>query len=105
MDWLVLVAAGLGAMKITDIVKEVAPWPLQPWTRSAVSLVSAGVLVATLSDGARKMVVLTFGAAGVASLIHEIVSVCSMKSQSLSRDQRLQTARNHSRRVGNHRAV
>ena len=83
MDWLVLVAAGLGAMKITDIVKEVAPWPLQPWTRSAVSLVSAGVLVATLSDGGRKMAVLTFGAAGVASLIHEIVSVCSMKSDDL----------------------
>jgi hypothetical protein len=80
--WAVLVLAALGAMKLTDFVKEIIPWPLQPWTRTLVSLVWATVLCALLSSG-KPLVLLITGSAGLASLLHEIVSVLSMKSDDL----------------------
>lgn len=80
--WLVMMLAGLGAMKFTDLVKQIVPWPLQPWTMSVISLVVALVLCA-LSSNDRDWWLLTLGSAGLASLLHELDSALSTKSDDL----------------------
>lgn len=81
--WMVLMLVGLGAMKLTDFLKEIIPWPLQPWTRSLVCLVMASALSALHSAAGRDRILLTLGSAGLASLLHEITSALSMKSDDL----------------------
>jgi hypothetical protein len=81
--WLVMVLAGLGAMKLTNLVKEIIPWPLQPWTRSVVSLVWATALSVGFSDSFRQGLLMAFGSTGLAAIVHEVTSTLSMKSDDL----------------------
>jgi hypothetical protein len=97
--WMLIVAAGLGAMKMTDLVKQVIPWPLQPWTMSLASLVTASVLCVLLSkgQGAQETILLTMGSAGLASLLHELASALSTKSDDLKQTIMLRPVMNRRR--------
>jgi hypothetical protein len=70
--WLVLLAASLGTMKVVDFLKEIMPWPLQPWTKSFLSVLVAGGLMVSFAHGISQIVLLTLGAAGLAALAHEL---------------------------------
>jgi len=82
------VLIGLGAMKVVDLIKQAVPWPLQPWTKSVLSVIAValtcGFLVHPLSRG----VVVAMGAAGFSALFHEVISWVGAL-----RDDRRQTVR------------
>lgn len=71
-----LILLALFAMKVTELVKELIPWPTAAWTKSAIS--GAIVLVAGLLVGTEVLVI--GGAWGLASVAHEIRACLSMIS-------------------------
>lgn len=71
-----LILIALGAMKATEMVKELIPFPVQAWTKSLISLVLAGVFGAVV--GAEPLVI--GGAWGLSSVAHEIRACLSMIS-------------------------
>jgi hypothetical protein len=71
-----LFLVALGAMKITEFAKELIPWPVEAWVKSAFSLVTAGVLGFVVGAGPVEIL----GAWGGAALCHEIRSVLSLNS-------------------------
>lgn len=75
-----MVLAGLGTMKLVEIVKEMVPWPLQPWTKSALSILlglTGAWLLAGKQDASR-LVGLGLGSAGLASMAHEVRGTLSV---------------------------
>lgn len=94
--WMVLMLTGFGAMKLTDLLKQAIPWPLQTWTQSLVSILTALVLCALFSGG-KALVLLTIGSAGLASLLHEIASALSTKSDDLKQTIMLRPVMNRRR--------
>jgi|SRR5882724_5715379 len=78
--WLVLIAAGLGAMKVTELLKEAVPWPLQPWTKSALSILLAFGGCAASGVTGERLATLSLGSAGLAALAHEVAGVLGMAS-------------------------
>lgn len=78
--WLVLVAAGLGAMKTTELIKEMVPWPLQPWTKSALSILLAFGGCAIAGVTGERLAMLSLGSAGLAAVAHEVAGVLGMTS-------------------------
>lgn len=90
---LAVLIAGLGAMKITELTKEMLPWPMQPWTKSFISILMAGVLVALVEqDNNQQGVLMMFGAAGVAGLSHEIADMLSLATDFLKQQVILRSA-------------
>ena len=83
MNWSVVILAALATMRLTEFLKEVIPWPLQPWTKSGISLVIAGALCALHSSGGSDWTLASLGAAGLAAVLHDVRSVLSMKSDDL----------------------
>jgi len=71
-----LILLALVGMKVTELAKELIPWPVAPWTKSLFSLVIVGVAGSLV--GQRPLVVA--GAWGGAALAHEIRAVLSMIS-------------------------
>lgn len=77
--WLVLVLSSLVSMKVVDFIKEITPWPLQPWVRSALAVGAAAVPCALLSTGWKQPAVLAVAAAGLAAIAHEVQDVLSVR--------------------------
>jgi hypothetical protein len=71
-----LILVALAAMKGTEFVKELIPWPTRAWTKSAISLGLVGIF-GTLA-GTEWLVIV--GAWGLASVAHEIRACLSMIS-------------------------
>lgn len=71
-----LILIALAAMKGTEFVKELIPWPTAAWTKSVISLVLVGIL-GTLTGQEALVIVGAWGAAAVA---HEIRACLSMIS-------------------------
>lgn len=67
-----VVFAGLATMRIVQLVKEVIPFPLQPWTKSILSVLVPLALCVWLNDGYARTALIVLGAAGVSSLCHEV---------------------------------
>jgi len=71
-----LILIALGAMRATEFVKELIPWPMVAWTKTVTSLVftvALGLLV-------RAEVLVIVGAWGLAAVAHEIRACLSMIS-------------------------
>lgn len=66
------VLVGLGVMKITDLLKESVPWPVQPWVKSALTIMLGTALSVVLSDDTRTRLLVALGAVGVSSISHEV---------------------------------
>jgi hypothetical protein len=71
-----LILIALGAMKLTELAKELIPWPIAAWSKSVLSLVFA----VTLGILVRTEVLVIVGAWGLASVAHEIRACLSMIS-------------------------
>lgn len=81
-NWLAALLVGLGTMQTVELIKTFVPWPLQAWVKMAVtSLVALGGGI-LLNDGwgAEQTVVFGLGSAGLACLLHEVVSLLSLAS-------------------------
>lgn len=91
--WLVLLASGLGAMKVVDLVKEIIPWPLQPWSKSVCSMAAAGTMVYSFVDSGERFALLMFGAAGLAAVLHELTDALWLTSDFLKQQVILRGAR------------
>jgi len=71
-DWLVLVLVALGTARVIETLKELIPWTLQPWTKGALAMALGMGACALLET--EQPVVFGLGAAGLASLLHEVRS-------------------------------
>ena len=71
-----LILIALAAMKGTEFIKELIPFPVQAWTKSAVTL-GLAVIIGALA-GTEWLVI--GGAWGLASVAHEIRACLSMIS-------------------------
>ena len=79
-DWLALILVGLGTMRVIETLKELIPWPLQPWTKGALAMGRGMGGVALLGNdlGGGRLVVFGLGSAGLASLTHELRSMLAL---------------------------
>lgn len=74
-----LVLTALGAMKITDLFKQLLPWPPAAWVRSLVSGVAAAVLaVVAHTHPGKERALLWAGAWGLSALLHELGGLLSI---------------------------
>lgn len=76
------VAIGIGTMKLVELIKEVVPWSLQPWTKSVSTIVIAGTAVGIRRGRKAPVmgsVITTLAAAGVAALAHQTQRYLLMK--------------------------
>lgn len=71
-----LILISLAAMKATEFLKELIPFPIDPWMKSVLSLVFA-VLFGLVVEAEALVIA---GAWGGAALAHEIRAVLSMIS-------------------------
>jgi hypothetical protein len=80
-------------MKVTDLFKELLPWPPAPWVRSVVSL-AATVALALLAgvDDSQELAVLIAGAWGLSALLHEVGAVLSIISDNFKQQVILRSA-------------
>jgi hypothetical protein len=67
-----LIVCALGALKITELVKDVIPWRLQSWVKSLISVWAAGTFAGLVAHGFRAWLVLTVAAAGLSSALHAV---------------------------------
>lgn len=67
-----LIVCALGALKITELVKEVTPFPYASWVKSLISLGAAGTVAALVQHRVQDWLVLTLAAAGLSSGLHAI---------------------------------
>lgn len=68
-----LLLVGLGALKLTQLAKEAVPLPMRPWTKSLVSLVSAGLLASLARQRVPDWALLSAGGAGLAAALHPVL--------------------------------
>jgi hypothetical protein len=69
---LISVALALGIVKIIQLIKEILPWPVEAWVKSALTLALAGLGALPFVAGPGQWVLVTGGAAGLAGLIHQV---------------------------------
>lgn len=64
------ILCSFAALKVTELVKELIPYPLASWAKSLLSLVAAGTFAALVRVEVRDWFVLTVAAAGLSSALH-----------------------------------
>lgn len=79
-DWLALLLISLAAMRVIETLKELIPWPLQPWTKGVLAMLLGLTGTWLLADGQdwerlSEWIVFGLGAGGLASILHEVRSV------------------------------
>lgn len=82
-DWLALILIGLGTMRMVETLKEIFPWPLQPWWKGMLPILLALTGTWLLADGQgwdspSEWIVFGLGSAGLASVAHELRSTLSL---------------------------
>jgi hypothetical protein len=77
---LLVVIVGLGAMRGTMLFVELLPWPPQPWVRSCVAAVLAGLLALLAGERGPDWGLLAAGGWGASAIFHEVAAVLSMVS-------------------------
>jgi hypothetical protein len=97
--WLVAFLTGLGAMKTTQMLKEATPWPLQPWTKSFVSMVLAIGGCALAGIRGADLLWFGIGTAGWSALAHEVRDVLSVAGDNLKVNVLTRTAGTGRRRL------
>jgi hypothetical protein len=79
-DWLALFLVALATARLIETLKELIPWPLQPWTKGALAM-ALGLTGAWLLDvggTTGQHVGFGLGSAGLASLLHEVRSTLAL---------------------------
>lgn len=71
MDIIEALLLGLAAFWATNWIKEVFPWPLQPATKGAITLLVAGGLAFVNEGGwSAPTLIVTLGGGGIALIVH-----------------------------------
>lgn len=83
-----LILIGLAAMKITDLGKELIPFPVAAWTKS----VAAGLACLVLGLLAGTEILVIVGAWGLSALAHELQGVLAMASDNFKQQIMLRAA-------------
>ena len=87
------ILVGLGVMRLLETIKEIVPWPMQPFFKSILATVIGAALSVWLSDDLKDRVLITLGAAGTSALSHEVRDYLSVSGDRAKLDVMIRSAR------------